>query len=110
MVERRRLSSGEDSMTHRGAALLLVSCLSSSGTVIGAANPQAPLRISDLSVLRDVAEPRLSPNTVWVAYTVTQDNTAADHRETMLWVAKLHGTLAHVIAEAHDDVSTLRWI
>src|SRR5216683_420337 len=105
MVERRRLSSGKDSMTHQGAALLLaVSCLSLSGTVIGAPNPQVPLSISDLSALRDVAEPRLSPDTVWVAYTVTRDNTAADHRVTTLWVSKLDGTLAHVIAEAHDDV------
>jgi dipeptidyl aminopeptidase/acylaminoacyl peptidase len=79
------------------------------GTVVEAAEPRVPLRVEDLAALRDVAEPRLSPDRVWVAFTVTQDKVAADRRATTVWVVKLDGTLAHPLAPLQDDASTLRW-
>jgi dipeptidyl aminopeptidase/acylaminoacyl peptidase len=94
---------------NEAALVLAFASFLHAGTVIGASETRVPLRVEDLAALRDVAEPRLSPDGVWIAYTVTQDDMAADRRVTALWVAKLDGTLAHPLAPSQDDASTLRW-
>src|SRR5207253_2989920 len=61
------------------AGLALVPALGAQAPA--AASPAAPLRpfsLDDLSRVRDVREPQISPDGAWVAYTVSTSDTAED--------------------------------
>jgi dipeptidyl aminopeptidase/acylaminoacyl peptidase len=51
-----------------------------------------PLNLTDLARLRDVADPNLSPDGAWVAYTVTRVDTATDKRDADVWMARTDGS------------------
>ncbi|NML64680.1 S9 family peptidase [Hymenobacter sp. RP-2-7] len=51
-----------------------------------------PLGLRDLAQLRDVADPNLAPDGAWVAYTVSRVDTAADKRDTDVWMARTDGS------------------
>ena len=61
-------------------------------TALQAQTAQRPLQLSDLSRMRDVADPQLSPDGAWVAYTVTRADSATDKRDTDVWMARTDGT------------------
>ena len=50
------------------------------------------LRLSDLAHMRDVADPQLSPDGAWAAYTVTRIDTATDKRNADVWMARTDGS------------------
>lgn len=50
-----------------------------------------PLALRDLTQMRDVADPQLAPDGAWVAYTVARVDTAADKRDTDVWMARTDG-------------------
>jgi dipeptidyl aminopeptidase/acylaminoacyl peptidase len=56
-----------------------------------AAPSTRPLRVDDLFELKDVRDPRLSPDGQWVAYTVTTLDAKEDEARTDLWMAPLAG-------------------
>ncbi|MFD1467062.1 S9 family peptidase [Hymenobacter caeli] len=51
-----------------------------------------PLNLRDLAQLRDVADPNLSPDGAWVAYTVARVDTATDKRDADIWMARTDGS------------------
>ena len=51
-----------------------------------------PLSLRDLAQQRDVADPQLSPDGAWVAYTVSRVDTAADKRDADVWMARTDGS------------------
>lgn len=51
-----------------------------------------PLALTDLARMRDVADPNLSPDGAWVAYTVTRVDTATDKRDADVWMARTDGS------------------
>src|SRR5688500_5387894 len=51
-----------------------------------------PLKLSDLGLMRDVADPQLSPDGAWVAYTVTRADSATDKRDADVWMARTDGS------------------
>jgi dipeptidyl aminopeptidase/acylaminoacyl peptidase len=51
-----------------------------------------PLNLTDLARLRDVADPNLSPDGAWVAYTVTRVDTTTDKRDADVWMARTDGS------------------
>jgi dipeptidyl aminopeptidase/acylaminoacyl peptidase len=61
---------------------------------LAAAAQTAPhsLGLRDLAQVRDVADPNLSPDGAWVAYTVSRVDTAADKRDTDVWMARTDGS------------------
>src|ERR1700681_142023 len=74
-----------------------------------AAAPMTKLSVDDVFAVRDVGEPRLSPDATRVAFTVTQDDIDQDRRETELWIAQVDGRETHRVAIPQGDVSTLHW-
>src|SRR6185503_7909557 len=48
--------------------------------------------LDDLSRLRDVDDPRISPDGAWVAYTVTTQNLEIDKKQSDLWMTSWDGT------------------
>ena len=61
-------------------------------TALQAQIAQRPLQLSDLSRMRDVADPELSPDGAWVAYTVTRSDSATDKSDADVWMARTDGT------------------
>ncbi len=45
-----------------------------------------PLQVEDYFALKDVSDPRVSPDGAWVAYTVRTKDLEKDRRETRLWM------------------------
>jgi Tol biopolymer transport system component len=56
----------------------------------GSVQPR-PLKVDDLFALKDVADPRLSPDGKWVAYTVTSLDAKADQADTDIYMASVAG-------------------
>ena len=74
-------------------ALTLLAALGLPLTTVQAQTAPRPLQLSDLSRMRDVADPQLSPDGAWVAYTVTRADSATDKRDADVWMARTDGTL-----------------
>ena len=60
-------------------------------TVLPAAADKRPLKVEDQFALKDVADPRLSPDAKWVAYTVTASDLKKDTRDTDIYMAPVAG-------------------
>jgi len=73
-------------------AFTLLAALALPLTALRAQPAPRPLQLSDLSRLRDVADPQLSPDGAWVAYTVTRADSAADKRDADVWMARTDGS------------------
>jgi len=68
-----------------------------------------PLSLDDMHKFKDVGDPRCSPDGKWVAYTLASTDTAADKRDTDIWMASLDGkTQLRVTASAEAETSP-RW-
>ncbi len=53
--------------------------------------PKRNLRIDDLFALKDVRDPRVSPDEKWVAYTVATTDLEKDESETAVWIISANG-------------------
>src|SRR5512141_2432321 len=73
-------------MSFRPAALLLA--LLPSSLLAAAARP---LRVDDIFALKDVADPQMSPDGRWVAYTVAQMDLKEDESDTDIYMAPAAG-------------------
>ena len=52
---------------------------------------QRPVEARDLLRMREVSDPHLSPDGAWVAYTVSTADTAADKRDSDVWMSRWDG-------------------
>ena len=75
------------------------------------AYPQArrPLQASDMYHLRDVGEPRISPDGAWVAYTVTTIDSVRDARDTDVWMVNWAGDRNIRVTSSPEDEGNPRW-
>ena len=73
-------------------AFTLLAALGLPLTATQAQTAPRPLQLSDLSRMRDVADPQLSPDGAWVAYTVTRADSATDKRDADVWMARTDGS------------------
>ena len=71
--------------------LLLGALLGLPAAVSAAPASKRAITLEDLSRLREVGDPRMSPDGAWVAYTVRTHNLAADERQRDLWIASWDG-------------------
>lgn len=81
-------------MRHRSAAgFLLVAALLVVCSVppAAAADPPRPLKVDDQFALKQVGDPRLSPDGRWVAYTVSASDLKKDTRDTDIYMAPVGG-------------------
>jgi len=56
-----------------------------------AAEPSHALAVSDLDEIRNVWGPQISPDGSWVAYTITEVDTAADVAQSDIWLTRWDG-------------------
>ncbi len=74
-------------MRARSLAAVLACLLWPALTAPAPAGDKRPLTLDDLFALKDVADPRVSPDGAWVAYTVTALDAARDRADTDVWMA-----------------------
>jgi dipeptidyl aminopeptidase/acylaminoacyl peptidase len=81
--------------------------------LVAPAAAQAPAKrgfqTSDLFRLKTVRDPRISPDGEWVAYTVTQPDSAKDKSNTDVWMAKWDGSRNLRLTSSPDGESSPRW-
>jgi dipeptidyl aminopeptidase/acylaminoacyl peptidase len=70
---------------------------------------QRLLQISDYFAIGDVAEPRVSPDGIWVAFTVTTADLEEDESVTRIWMLPLAGGEAIPMTVEDSSASDHRW-
>ena len=82
--------------------------LSLSLQVIGAGDKR-PLVVDDLSSIKNVSGPRISPDGLWVAYTITEVDTAADTARSDIWLTRWNGAQSKQLTATAESEHTPRW-
>jgi dipeptidyl aminopeptidase/acylaminoacyl peptidase len=70
---------------------------------------QRPVEVDDLEQVRDVSDPRVSPDGAWVAYTVSVPDTAKDQDDTDVWLASWDGKQQVRLTRSPADEHAARW-
>jgi dipeptidyl aminopeptidase/acylaminoacyl peptidase len=68
-----------------------------------------PITVDDMFAIRDVDDPRLSPDGAWVAYTVTTDDPAKDKSDRNVWMAPVAGGEAIRLTASEKSESRARF-
>lgn len=68
-----------------------------------------PLIPSDVYLLKNVADPRISPDGKWVAYTVSTVDTAKDNRNSDIWMVSWDGKETVQLTNSGEAESSPRW-
>ena len=68
-----------------------------------------PISIDDLVNIKRVNNPRISPDWKWVAFTVTEVDTAKDKSETRVWMVPAQGGDAMPMTAKGYSASSPRW-
>ena len=84
--------------------------LSVAGSQVAAQTSKRPITLDDLAKLRSVADPQVSPDGKWVAYTVGTVDTEKDRRDTDLWMASWDGSQQVRLTTTTDSSESMpRW-
>src|SRR5215217_7179554 len=94
---RRRLSS---------ISLLLILALANS---LAAQTGRRPMRLDDLTRLRNVGDPQISPDGQWVAYTVSTTDAKEDKSNSHIWMVNIDGSNDRQITFSNESESSPRW-
>ncbi len=73
------------------------------------AQARRPIRADDMYRLRDVGDPRISPDGAWVAYTVTTVDSVKDARDSDVWMVNWAGDRTIRLTSSPEDESNPRW-
>src|SRR5207245_766441 len=71
--------------------------------------PPRPGPVTDLFRLRELADPQLSPDGAWVAYTVTGADSAEDKQPGAVWMTSWDGARTLRLTNSKQGESTPRW-
>jgi dipeptidyl aminopeptidase/acylaminoacyl peptidase len=97
------------SSAHALAVVLLAGATAATAAPAAAQAVRRPLRASDIYHLRSVADPQLSPDGAWVAYTVTTADSAKDKSDSDVWMTSWDGAQSIRLTSSPDGESTPRW-
>jgi dipeptidyl aminopeptidase/acylaminoacyl peptidase len=68
-----------------------------------------PMKLDDMHRFQDVREPQISPDGKWVAYTVSNVDTAADKSDTDVWMVSWDGTQHLRMTTSPESEGSPRW-
>ena len=68
-----------------------------------------PLTLDDYFKIHEVADPQISPDGKWVAYTVTSQDLEKDESETRIWMVSTAGGEPVSMTAKEKSVSRPRW-
>jgi dipeptidyl aminopeptidase/acylaminoacyl peptidase len=78
-------------------------------TALTAQTSRRPLKLDDLARIRDVRDPQLSPDGLWVAYVVSTTDAKEDKSNTHIWLVGYDGKNDRQITFSTDSESAPRW-
>ncbi len=98
----------------RIAALFIVNAcvaiLSFSGNPAEAQAPRRPITLDDMTRLKSVGDPQVSPDGKWVAYSVSTIDAEKERRDADLWMVSWDGSQKiRLTATAESSESLPRW-
>ena len=103
-------------ITRRSAALWMLALGSLALCAVAPTGSEAEpaqrrlVTLADLSRLREVGDPRVSPDGAWVAYTVTTQDLKADRKQTDLWMTSWDGvTTLRLTTTTKESEGRPRW-
>lgn len=97
-------------MSNRLLALAAVLSVAAAPCVASAQGTERrPLRADDIYRLRAVADPQISPDGAWVAYTVTTADSAKDKNDTDVWMTSWDGSQTIRLTSTPESESSPRW-
>ncbi len=77
--------------------------------VFAQTSPPRLLRVDDVHRVREVADPQVSPEGEWVAYTLTTIDKAADKSDSDIWMVKWDGLTQVRLTTSKENESQPRW-
>ncbi len=78
--------------------------------VLAAQSPgKRRLTVADLAALREVSDPRISPDGEWVVYTVRTQDLKQDQRTSDLWMSRWDGTRTIRLTFSKESEQKPRW-
>jgi len=92
----------------RPAAAFIIFAVAASGA-LAQAPARRPLKLDDLDRVRQVADPQVSPDGQWVAYTVTKVDVAADKDDADVWMVSWDGARSVRLTSSPDGEKKPRW-
>ncbi len=87
-------------------ALLALAC---SITATAADSGKRPFTAADVNAIKSVADPQLSPDGEWVAYTVRTNDLEKDKRTTHVWMTSWDGKRSLQLTNSKESEHTPRW-
>jgi dipeptidyl aminopeptidase/acylaminoacyl peptidase len=91
------------------ALKILISCLVAAIS-LNAQSTKRPIALDDLSKMRAVGDPQVSPDGKWVAYTVGTVDGEKDKRDTDIWMVSWDGAVQIRLTSTADSSETSpRW-
>ncbi|MEO8296056.1 MAG: S9 family peptidase [Gemmatimonadota bacterium] len=96
-------------MLPRHCLVLILALVSVPGVLHAQAVPKQPFSPSVVYHLRSVADPQLSPDADWVAYTVRTIDSAKDSRDANIWMTSWDGSQSVQLTSGKENESTPRW-
>jgi dipeptidyl aminopeptidase/acylaminoacyl peptidase len=95
-------------MTRRILAAALASAVSLP-VVAGAQTAKRPYALDDLGKFKTVADPQISPDGKWIAYTVGSIDSEKDKRDTDVWMVSWDGKQTLQLTSSKASESRPRW-
>jgi dipeptidyl aminopeptidase/acylaminoacyl peptidase len=78
-------------------------------TALAAQTARHPLKLEDLTRVRDVRDPQISPDGQWVAYVVATVDAKEDKSTSHIWLASFDGKSDRQFTYSLDSESSPRW-
>jgi dipeptidyl aminopeptidase/acylaminoacyl peptidase len=78
------------------------------GQARGAATTR-PVALGDLSLLREVEDPQISPDGAWVAYTVSRTDVDSDRHDADIWMSSWDGSQHVRLTSLDGNETSPRW-
>ncbi|MGB4989174.1 MAG: S9 family peptidase [Pyrinomonadaceae bacterium] len=76
---------------------------------LSAQSPRRPLSLDDIFKIKNVSDPQISPDGMWVAYVVSTTDVKADKSSTDIWMVSYDGTVDRQLTFTTDSESSPRW-
>jgi dipeptidyl aminopeptidase/acylaminoacyl peptidase len=96
-------------MLRRGLHGVLLLALLPAALDAQAASARRFVTLKDIDSVATVADPQLSPDGAWVAYTVTRADTTDDDYDSNIWMTSWDGKRTIQLTRTTDDETTPRW-
>src|SRR5207247_1328950 len=90
-------------------ALLTIVVVSLAPALAKQQQPARPFSIEDLLKIRRLADPQISPDGRWIAYTIADTDKAANKRTTQIYLISIDGGEPRMLTNEKQSSHSPRW-